>query len=243
MKKVPVTANGRPASSTDSATWCSYRDAVRSTAGAGVGFVLNGDGIACLDLDHCLVDGKPAAWAQRILDRVPATYVEVSRIPMMFRVPGLRHRRVEALAHPGDVTATLLELGGMRAPETMRTRSLVPVLRNGEPGPRPVAVSSWSLRGRRKTRPSVIRDAEWSLVFWRTGVPPELYHRPTDPGETNDVSAQHPAEVRRLHGEFLRFLRENETPPRNYWPRHWLVNWGSSQGWQNAIRQSHGAGA
>lgn len=78
VKKVPVTAKGRPASSTDSATWCSYRDALRSTAGAGVGFVLNGDGIACLDLDHCLVDGKPAAWAQRILDRVPATYVEVS---------------------------------------------------------------------------------------------------------------------------------------------------------------------
>ena len=171
------------------------------------------------------------------------TYVEVSRIPMMFRVPGITPKRVEAFAHPGDVTATLLELAGIRPPDTMRTRSMANVLREGAAGPRPVAVSSWSLRGRRKTRPSVVRDAEWSLVFWRSGVPPELYHRPTDPGETSDVSRRHPAEVKRLHGEFLRFLRENETPPRNYWPRHWLVNWGASESWQSTVQQSHGAGA
>lgn len=78
VKKVPMTTKGRAASSTDAATWCSYRDAVRSRAGVGVGFVLNGDGIACIDLDHCLSGGRVASWAQRILDRLPATYVEVS---------------------------------------------------------------------------------------------------------------------------------------------------------------------
>lgn len=77
-KKVPLTTRSRPASSTDPATWCSYDDARRSTAGAGLGFVLNGDGIVCIDLDHCLSGGVVAAWAQEILDKLPPTYVEIS---------------------------------------------------------------------------------------------------------------------------------------------------------------------
>lgn len=49
-----------------------------SKVGVGPGFVLNGDGIVCIDLDHCLVDGVLEPWAQAIIDMVPATYVEVS---------------------------------------------------------------------------------------------------------------------------------------------------------------------
>lgn len=43
-----------------------------------MGFVLDGDGIACIDLDHCLDGGVVAPWAQRILDRAPGCYTEVS---------------------------------------------------------------------------------------------------------------------------------------------------------------------
>lgn len=78
-RKMPLTAKGRAASSTDPGTWCSYRDAKASKVGAGLGFVLNGDGIVCVDLDHCVDDrGRVAGWAQRILDDLPATYVELS---------------------------------------------------------------------------------------------------------------------------------------------------------------------
>lgn len=75
--KRPITAAGRPASSTDAATWSTYAAARRSTAGDGLGFVL-GDGIACLDLDHCLADGTLAPWAVEVLERVPGAHVEVS---------------------------------------------------------------------------------------------------------------------------------------------------------------------
>lgn len=78
-RKVPLTVGGSVASSTDSATWSTYREAARSTAGAGLGFVLDGDGIVCVDLDHALdEEGRPLPWAQRILDRVPGCWVEVS---------------------------------------------------------------------------------------------------------------------------------------------------------------------
>src|SRR5690606_24712086 len=75
--KVPVTVAGRPASATDPATWSTYAAARRSTVGDGIGFVL-GDGVACLDLDHCLVDGVPNELAREVLARVPGAYVEVS---------------------------------------------------------------------------------------------------------------------------------------------------------------------
>ncbi|GGX01997.1 bifunctional DNA primase/polymerase [Streptomyces chryseus] len=79
-RKVPLTTGGSVASSTDPSTWSRYSDAAASSAGAGVGFVLDGDGVVCLDLDHCLdEDGVPLPWAQTILDAAVDTWVEVSR--------------------------------------------------------------------------------------------------------------------------------------------------------------------
>jgi primase-polymerase (primpol)-like protein len=74
--KVPITLAGRAASSTDQTTWCSF-DQVRHHD--RIGFVLTGDGIVCLDIDHCLDPaGAPAPWAAPILAALPATYTEVS---------------------------------------------------------------------------------------------------------------------------------------------------------------------
>lgn len=76
--KVPVTVHGRPASSTNPATWSPFHRAKDSDAGDGLGFVLNGDGIACIDLDHCIIDGVLEPWAQAIVDQCRGTYIEVS---------------------------------------------------------------------------------------------------------------------------------------------------------------------
>jgi primase-polymerase (primpol)-like protein len=77
--KVPLTAFGTPASSTDLATWTTYDVARRSTVGVGLGCVLTGDGVVCIDLDHCLdAGGNPVPWAVDILVRTPATWIEVS---------------------------------------------------------------------------------------------------------------------------------------------------------------------
>ncbi len=82
-KKVPFTPGRIFASSTRPSSWCDYTTARAALADKrgqfdGVGFVLNGDGIACLDLDDCLHDGVLEAWAQEIVDRCPRTYIEIS---------------------------------------------------------------------------------------------------------------------------------------------------------------------
>lgn len=79
--KAPLRANcpGALASVVAPSTWSSYEEAATARHGAGLGFVLaEGDGIVCIDLDHCLTDGRLAGWAREIVDRCPATFVEVS---------------------------------------------------------------------------------------------------------------------------------------------------------------------
>jgi hypothetical protein len=77
-RKVPLRVGGGCDSSTDPSSWASFDEAAASPIGVGLGFVLNGDGIVCIDLDHCLEGRRLASWAREILAALPRTYVEVS---------------------------------------------------------------------------------------------------------------------------------------------------------------------
>lgn len=91
--KRPLTVAGKSASSTDPATWSTYAEAKASTAGAGLGFVLNGDGIGVIDLDHAIVDGAILPWAQELVDANPGTFVEVSQSGEGLHIWGLLPER------------------------------------------------------------------------------------------------------------------------------------------------------
>jgi primase-polymerase (primpol)-like protein len=62
----------------DASAWASFDDARKAGKGDGVGFVLNGDGIVCIDLDDCVIDGVISDEAQRLIDSFPQTFVEFS---------------------------------------------------------------------------------------------------------------------------------------------------------------------
>jgi len=86
--KVPYDAkslNSR-ASSTNPDSWASFEAATTAfyerendqDAFAGIGLVLNGDGLVGVDIDHCINDGGINPKAIEILDSLAAQYVEVS---------------------------------------------------------------------------------------------------------------------------------------------------------------------
>ena len=77
--KVPLTLFGGPASVVDPRTWTTFEKAQASTVGAGLGIVL-GDGLGCVDLDHCIEGGVLAPWAAEVLDewRDRAVFIERS---------------------------------------------------------------------------------------------------------------------------------------------------------------------
>jgi len=62
----------------DSSKWASFEEAREAEVGDGVGFVLNGDGVVCIDLDDCVENGQVSAEAQALIDSLPKTFVEVS---------------------------------------------------------------------------------------------------------------------------------------------------------------------
>ena len=87
-KKVPYVPGvvGRKASSTDPTTWGTCDQAFDSYGIGymlwdsldGVGLVLNGDGLVAVDLDNCVVDGKPSEESMALLDSLEAGYIEIS---------------------------------------------------------------------------------------------------------------------------------------------------------------------
>lgn len=79
VAKVPMTVDGRHASVTDPGTWGTYEAVSRRAPGRRIGIVL-GDGLGCIDLDHCVEGGVLAPWAQGIIaqHRPDAVLVELS---------------------------------------------------------------------------------------------------------------------------------------------------------------------
>jgi hypothetical protein len=72
LAKIPLNPrNGHPASSTDPSTWGTYKEAVASRIGTGIGFVFTPEaGIVGIDLDHIIHDGVIEPWAEEIIREI-----------------------------------------------------------------------------------------------------------------------------------------------------------------------------
>lgn len=131
-KKLPLRADrNRAASSTDPRTWSTYDAAKASTVGRGLGFVL-GDGIGCIDLDHCIAeDGTLSALAEETLRLNPSAWVEKSQSGTGLHVWGLRAEAPGRRTKQIEVHSVgrFIALG-----ETFRPGGLAPLLL---PDPRP----------------------------------------------------------------------------------------------------------
>ena len=116
-----MTSRGAYASTTDAYSWSTYADALASHVGDGLGFVL-GAGFACIDLDHCLVGGKPNALARRVLADTRGCYTEVSPSGtglhiwgLALELPGRKRDGIEAYSVGRYITVTgkVFRAGGL----------------------------------------------------------------------------------------------------------------------------------
>lgn len=114
VTKMPITTTGAQASSTNASTWTTFAEAKASRSGSGLGFAL-GEGIGCIDLDHCIVDGKVAAWARDILDRCPPTFVEVSQSGTGLHIFGLLLEGAGRNIRRGEVAIEFYSVGRFMA--------------------------------------------------------------------------------------------------------------------------------
>jgi arylsulfatase A-like enzyme len=114
-------------------------------------------------------------------------YQELVHVPLVFRGEGVAGTLVSETARNLDVAPTILDALGLPPAESHRGRSLRARLR-GAPG---AALPAMSEMGRQKA----IVDSPWKLVVdgRREGA---LYDLARDPGEKENVAAEHPEVVR-----------------------------------------------
>src|SRR6185295_12178098 len=124
-------------------------------------------------------------------------YDTTLRIPFLLAGPGIPAGiRVKQQARTIDLLPTLLDLLGGKAPQDVQGASLAPMFTGREAAASfsyvetmfPKLNMGWAeLRG--------IRTNRWKYIH---APRPELYDLVQDPSETNNIAADHPAEVKQL---------------------------------------------
>jgi len=150
---------------------------------------------------------------------------------------GVRYVEVNELAQPPDITATILDLAGLNpAKFNIQGKSLLPYMTGEAKEPlRSIAVTSPPIihGPAGGLRPTVTSFDDWGLIMASAEsqrldevvytmivdgvqrvlrpygtIKTELYNLRDDPGQLRNVANEHPEVVNRLHGEFLKLLRE-----------------------------------
>lgn len=149
-------------------------------------------------------------------------YEEVTRVPFLLYVPGVKPRRTSAIIQPPDVMPTLLDLLKLKVPDTVQGRSFVPVVQGKKRTGRKLAVTTVPLyepgmttrvvddleRKVERYQPATITCPPWVLLYFREGEPVELYDVKNDPKQKKNVARQNPDAVAKLHKLYVNFLRE-----------------------------------
>jgi arylsulfatase A-like enzyme len=147
------------------------------------------DTLICLTAPHGIALGEHAVIGMAR----PSLHEELVHLPLVMRLPGGAHAgaRVAALTQPVDLFPTFLEFLGIAPPPT-HGNSLWPVIRGDTDQVRAHACSGarageaveWSLR-----------TLEWAFLLPATAVDtsrrPQLYVKPEDRWEVNDVRQHH----------------------------------------------------
>ncbi|MCG8600965.1 MAG: sulfatase-like hydrolase/transferase [Verrucomicrobiales bacterium] len=96
-----------------------------------------------------------------------------------------------------DIMATSLEIAGVKAPEHVQFRSLLPVLAGDSPGYEAI------YGGYLKSQRSITKDG-WKLILYPNVPKALLFDLKNDPLEMTDLSGQHPDRVASLYSDFTR---------------------------------------
>ena len=135
------------------------------------------------------------------------------RVPTIASWPGRIEPGVtDALAHTNDLFPTFAALAGARLGEApLDGTDLGPLLFSGKPLPdRPLF---WRSRTH-----AAMREGPWKLVANRNGKSAELFHLGNDPGETSDLSREHPDRLRKMQAAWDQWNRRMNQTAETFLP-------------------------
>jgi arylsulfatase A-like enzyme len=134
------------------------------------------------------------------LAHYPKLYDELIHVPFIVNVPGKDGGRVAEHVGLDAIPPTVADLLGVESPPEWRGESVSPAVR-GDDEPDQAPVVSVTVRGEEVTEQPIprsladgdllvsVRDAEWTYIENADTGETELYHRPSDPTQQDDLSA------------------------------------------------------
>ena len=149
-------------------------------------------------------------------------FEELAHIPLIVYLPGMRPRKVRQLVQPVDVTATLLDVAGVKADRSLHGRSALGLARGRGKWRRDWAVSSAHM-GRMDKTPSgltMLYEGKWAYCprTERMGRGGLLFDMAADRQQKTDLARRHPAVAARMRRKMQAHLAEIGTPAE-------VVNW------------------
>ncbi|HXK24523.1 MAG TPA: sulfatase [Myxococcota bacterium] len=143
-----------------------------------------------------LADHGEEFWDHGSVLHAHTVFQELIHVPLLMRVPALEKHahRIAQRVSLVDVVPTLLELLGLPVPAGLQGVSLVPLL-HGEPeATHPLFAEGYASHAKLQ---SVI-DGDLKLIRDLDTHGVALFDLAADPGETNDIAADRPADVDRM---------------------------------------------
>lgn len=122
-------------------------------------------------------------------------YEGLVRVPLIFRMPGRLKKGLKsnAMVELSDIVPTLLELTGLRVPEDMQGKSLLPILR-GEASPdhhkdfvRSEFYDTVHQEGHPHSWATMLKNDRYKIVNYHGIKDGELFDLENDPGEFNNL--------------------------------------------------------
>jgi arylsulfatase A-like enzyme len=129
-------------------------------------------------------------------------YEVTTRVPLLFKIPGVPARRIDTARSHIDLARTLLELMGVPAPASLRGRSLVPELLGAPAEPRDVVIDM-PYTDQTPRRRALIHG-RYKIIESESETTPPLFDLETDPGEQRNIAAEQPEVLK----DMQRRLRE-----------------------------------
>jgi arylsulfatase A-like enzyme len=128
---------------------------------------------------------------------------EMIRVPLVVAIPGVGPRRVRRRVSHVDLAPTLYDLARVTPPPGLSGESLAPELLGATLPERPV-YAELPVGPYNDERHALVQDG-WKLIHVAAGNRMLLFHLDQDPGETHDLSRDHPADLARMRDALAAF--------------------------------------